>query len=400
MLETFSQLTQSIKPNIREINSDLIKYAGEIKFKKHEINIRELALEFGDYIFQDGEFLLKDPQLDDHFSFGLVLERGCETFLEGDSFTPLDISLPGSIFFIDHARGIEPLPPRDNLHMTAGARSLFLSAKISDSLAFGQMAKYYGLEQNVPRTHLHEWAMLRELAHNAGSPWRARILIISVQRDVFFSERCNRLRHGLRQLQSPYQSILDNPLLLDFEIRKFTIATQYKVHPSIAAHMQQLYYIRKHKMPGFSFAADETLAPINLFKQAFIQVYGITYAPSIALPGYPSAHQPCYYPLKNMEQALSKRSHTTSIEELKELKRTIPHFDRYLAQTHKKLDWLSFSSHDLVYFHHLADAKGNILPNTHLPEYDPIISTDLIASNLPFCEASPLFRSGFIGMKA
>ena len=400
MQKTFSEIIELIQENINTITPKLIEYIGEIKFKKHEIHIQEHSLEFGTSIFQNGEFLLRDPQMDNHFSFGIVVEHGCETFLEGDSFTPLDLSLPGDIFFIDESEGVQPMFPQENLNMVAGARSLFISAKTSDSLAFGRIIKRYELEQGVPRTPLDEWAMLRELAHNARSPWRTRILIISVERDLFFSKHCHRLRHALRQLISPSQGFTQNRFRLDFEIKRFMIETHCKVHPSIAAHIEQIYFIRKGYMPGFTFAADETLAPISLFKQAFTDVYGIAYAPSIALPGYPSSNQPCYYPLQNMEQPLSRRSHTTSMEELKELKRTLHHFSQYFARAHKEKENLHFASDDFVYFHHLADTKGNILPNTHLPEYDPIISTDLIASNLPFCEASPLFRSGFIGMKA
>ncbi len=299
MPKTFSQLVESVTPAITELNDDFFNYVKAIKFNQNEITIQQHAFEYGEYIFNHGEFQLRHLCPKNSFSFSLILEHGCETFLEGEKFTPLHISLPGDVILIDQARGIKPIFPQENLNMTAGARSICVSAKISDSLSFMRLAKYYQLNPDVPKSLISEWAMLCQLARNAGSTWRARVLVISISNDVFFSERCNRLRHALRQSVASYQSLLETKFRFDFDTKEFMKRNTHKTHQSTMEHVKQLLFISKSHVPGFAFATDELLAPINLFKEAFIKIYGIPYTPSIVQPGHPAPDRPCYYPLQN-----------------------------------------------------------------------------------------------------
>jgi hypothetical protein len=399
MTKSFSQITESIRPNLPDINSDFFNYIKDIKFKHGEIKIEDLSFEYGEYIFNQGKFQKKQKCDDNYFSFSIVLERGFETFLEGENFTPLHISLPGDIVLIDEACGIKQTFPQENLDMTAGARSIFISAKIGDILSYMRVAKEYQLEQDVPKKPTREWAMFRELAHKAKCPWRARLLLISVEKSVFQSERCDRLRHALRNSMSPYHALLENRLRFEFDMKKFMTEAEFKTHPSTMEHIKQLYFISRGQQPGFSFASDDMLAPVDLFKEVLIKIYGLPYTPSIAQPGHPESDRPCYYPLQNTVQLTPKRSHTSGLEELDEVEKTLTNFDLFMVKTKRHVKNTISANSSIDFFHHQPGAKANIRTNREIPRYDPTIQTDVKATDLPFCETSPVFRGGLVAIK-
>ncbi len=400
MAKTFSQLTETINPGLNKLNFEFFEYVKDIKFKINEFIIKEFSFEYGEYIFKDGNCQLRKQLPDNYFSFGIILERGFETHLEGENFTPLHVGLPGEVFFIDEAKGLKPVRPQKNLNMTAGARSICVSAKIGDTHAFRQLVKYYHLNPQAPKSLASEWAMLCQLAHNANCSWRARVLTISVEKTVFLSERCNRLRHALRQSCAPYQILLENKLCFDFNMKSFMSENAYKTPTAIMEHIKQLYFISEGYLPGFSFATDELLAPIDLFKEALIRIYGITYAPSIVQPAPPESDRPCYYPLQNNEQNNGKRSHTSGLEELKEVQKTLPNFELFLARTVEDAKDSLFFSKSFSFFHHHPDPSNKVRQSAEIAKFDPAIDTDLETSKLPFCDSSPIFRAGCVAIKS
>jgi hypothetical protein len=400
MTKKFSQITESISPHLPELNGDFFNYIKDIKFKNGEIKAQELHFEYGEYIFNNGEFQKKERCHDNYFSFGIVLKHGFETFLEGENFTPLHISLPGDIVLIDEAHGIKPVFPQENLDMTAGARSIFISAKIGDILSYMRVAKEYQLEQDAPKKPTSEWAMLRELAHKANCPWRARLLLISIEKSVFQSERCDRLRHALRNSMIPYQALLENRLRFEIDMKKFMTESEFKTHPSTMEHIKHLYFISKGQLPGFSFASNNTLAPVDLFKEVLIKIYGLPYTPSIAQPGRPASDRPCYYPLQNTVHLTPKRSHTSGLEELNEVKKTLTNFDLFMVKTKRHVKNTISANSSIDFFHHHPGANTNIRESREIPKYDPTIQTDVKSTDLPFCETSPVLRSGLVAIKA
>ena len=399
MPKTFSKRVESQRPDLKELCPELIKYVGDIKFKKHEIQIQELSLEFGETIFDHGEFKFPNLSSTKTFSFGLVLEHGFEVFLEGEDLSPFHLHTPGDIFLIDEVRGLRHILPQEELNMTAGARSIALSAKINDSRCFERLVKHFRLEQDSPKMLRDEWDILRQIAHNADSDWRARALIISIDQEVFASERCYMLRHFLRQSFNPYQILFQDQLRFDLVMSNFMDKTGIKIQTSILEHIKHFYFISAGYLPGFVFASDNLFGPMDLFKQAFIEIYGLQYAPGIVQPGHPRLDQTCYYPLHNTEHLPLQQNRMTSLTKLKEIKKSLNFFQNYLKVTQKNVERKIFGNKEINYFHHQPDSLDTIYPNAELSKYDSSIRNDLMTAKLPFCESNPIFKAGCIAIK-
>lgn len=98
MAKTFRELAEQLEPNLQELSPELIKYIGDIKFKKHEIQIQELSLEFGETVFDHGEFKWPNLSSIKTFSFGLVLDHGFEVFLDTEDLSPFHLHTPGDVY--------------------------------------------------------------------------------------------------------------------------------------------------------------------------------------------------------------------------------------------------------------------------------------------------------------
>ena len=396
MSEKFSSLVASIQPSIKDINPKLAKDVGDIKFKKKEIKIREISLEFGETIFDHGEFKLATPSDTETFSFGIVLEHGLETYMDGEDFTPLQLHTPGNIFFIDEARDMNHLLPREELNMTAGAKSMAISSKANNALRFQNINTHYQLDMDVPKTREDEWKLLCKIAHNSGSDWRARVLIISIDREVFFSARCYHLRHVLRQAQSRSRPLFQDAVRFDRGMAKFMGKIGPKINPAIMAQIKRFYFISRGHIPGLVFASDNMFGPIDLFKRVFLEVYGLQYAPNIIQPGYLEPDHVCYCPLSTADPHSSQRERMTHLGKLEEMSKTIDGFKAHVS-TSKEL--AVFADKEIAYFHHQPDPRSAIHPNVKISEYDPVVHRDMETSKLPFCEASPFFKAGCIAIK-
>ncbi len=374
-------------------------YKALTSISKKEIRAKEVVLEFGKRIVKNGHFQDSEKLSNTHFSFGMVLENAFEIFVDnGYETMPIEVLKPGQIFPIDEMDGFEHILPKHLLNMTAGARSIFLSPKISDAVCFTRLAKKYGLELDIPKNLYDEWQILVNLAAKSNPSWRAKMLIISIEKESFFSDACESLRNLLIQSTIPHHKILKNWALFDINRSSFLKHEFHKADTNILEHIKQVCFIGNGMLPGFVFATNDLLGPIELFKQIFIEVYGIQYAPHIIHPGTFDKNQTSYYSIQLKGHQSHQRQRETSFSQLKELKRTLHHFQDFLSTSKDDLAWTIFRNRELSFFHHNPGNHPKIKSSSTLPAIDPVIAAVMEKSGLPFCDASPFLRSGCISI--
>lgn len=390
----------SLQDRLECLNSRLLRSLQETLAKEINIKIRECSLCFGETILKNGHLQDSGELSKTHFSFGIVLENAFEIFADnGRESMPVEVLKPGQIFPIDEMDGFEHVLPKHLLNITAGARSIFLSPKISDAICFTRLAKKYGLELDIPKNLYDEWQLLVSLAAKSDSSWRAKMLIISIEKESFFSDVCEPLRNLLIQSTISHYRTLKNWALFDTNRSGFLEHESHKADTNILEHIKRVCFIGNGMIPGFVFATDDSLGPIELFKQIFIETYGIQYTPHIIHPGIADQTHLCYYPLQTKGSQLSQRQRTTSISRLKEFRRTLHHFQDFLFGSQSDIAWTIFKNNELSFFHHNPGNHPRIKSSSTLPAIDPAIAAVMEKSGLPFCDASPFLRSGCIAIK-
>lgn len=294
----------------------------------------------------------------------LQLTRGNELFLEQAGHSvPLRIVLPGDVY------GTCDL--FSSYSVTAGARSVFLAAKVTDALSHKRLRMTYPMSLHAPKKLSEHWQVMKAISNSSGHlPWKCKVLIFG--KEWFSDGRQNAawaplaiyLQQQMRRFANHAQQ-----WLMGAQWRSFTAQLQIrqqKLSAYVRAVMLHLIGIAHGWQPGF-IAADlnETLLPLCTIEHAYTHIYQLKeYAPIILQPwqfkrsdGHTFAYYPLCYPA--LLEFLSPHSLAS----------------RLLGELHEIQQWLKLL-HDKAevnpfnYFHYETDPLGEIKPSPQLLHMD------------------------------
>lgn len=338
----------------------------------------------------------------------IVLKNSTEIFmiLENHTIPLYGIITPGRIF--STWKVLNPLSsqsPAFLWNMTAGARSIFMLPKISESDKYKKLKKQFNLKSEVPRTLLDHWHIFREIASHSSltSTWATEIL--------FFSNKW--FEHLEDKKWQPFKDYLyknawqgseywRNQFIWDLVFSLIQKERKIKPNPYISDTAKHLIGMAISALPGFSPAVDDSAAPIEQLQQVYTEVYKLEeYAPIIMQPNFlvSDPQRPIYYSLQyptTIEFSPRRRERSSMIFELYEVKSLL---SKYLMDMRlPKLNLAGTTIYELPdkvdfdFFHTDNEGWTGIRKSKEISIEDPFFSNVPKGMNKKFPYTNPFVR--------
>lgn len=316
MYTRITELTWAeIRDAVKAVNAKLCKVIDDID-PPEQFTLLLIKYKYGETIINKGQTQLPDndqtiplnseklpKQLRDKLSYapiplGLLLNKSSEIFVgEEERIVPLKLLNPGHFFglfeVIDQLTGCASTPIWS---VAAGARTIFMLPKISETIAHNRLRKACHLTASVPKHLPLHWAVFREIAnrlHSKGNNWSSHVLFFTQK----WFEKANYstdkdwlilYQHLLRNAWQYAQYSRDET---DFGLmwQYFSVLLSkrnYRPRPYLINTLKHLINIARGSMPGFKPSDDSQLvAPTSLIQDAYIDVYGLkNYLPTLMHP--------------------------------------------------------------------------------------------------------------------
>jgi len=315
------------RKDVEKVNPELFQIIEKISPGK-KYKLLEVTYLYGEKITdmgticlpgKDGRLLrLDDPRLPNEYreqlSYGptpliLQMTNGSEVFVETDErIIPLNIFTPGDLYGLFEA--ITPLTASEitpSWSVTAGARSVFLGAKVTDAIGHKKLRAEYGVGVELPKKLINQWDVIKVIANrsNVDSPWTCKILVFTKD---WLEKRVDDigwlLFHNYLLVKSWQQSkYMRSKSELSIMWEAFASAVRHrnlKPNSYILDSIMHNLFLGNGAIPGFIPAdSDELLLPSRYIENAYENVYMLKeYAPVVMHPwrlGVMEKHYSVYY---------------------------------------------------------------------------------------------------------
>ncbi len=293
---------------LRHINSNLVKIINEID-PNPGYYLYKASYHFGAQIIYDSDVYLplinkeaitfNDPllpqQLSEDLSYddkvsnplGIMLNRNSEFYLSmGNRIMPHMLIGPGEIFglarILDNVFRPDPASPSSisafGYNLNAGARSVFLLPKITESISHNKLKKQFDLTTTKPTGLEDHWSIFKEISDKSDCSWRADVLFFSNKWIsqlgeakwkpllIYFSQifrTSYSIWHNIQGWEATFSKIEQDKLLNSY-------FSQYALDTA-----KHLFTIAANRAPGFSPAIDDISAPVELMKDVYTNAYGL-----------------------------------------------------------------------------------------------------------------------------
>jgi len=271
----------------------------------------------------------------------LILNKSVEIFYNVADYTiPLyGVIPPGKIFSTwKILSNTASHGPPFIWNMTAGARSIFFLAKISEQLGHKRLCNHFNINVDKPNTLLEQWYVLKAIAQSAQftSPWQTEILFFgkkwfaNLEDDAFIY-----FQRYLFQQAWNGSNYFRHQFIWELIFSLIWKEKCIKYESYIIDTVKHLLLIGVNAMPGYACADNDLAAPISAFQQAYEEIYRLkNYAPLLLLPAYLAQKKSIYYSL-SYPTALSfsprRNSRNGHIQDLVNVKKIMARFIEQLA---------------------------------------------------------------------
>lgn len=425
---------KDVREAVTKVNPELAAVIDDLKLNDN-CRLYKAKYPFGSTILKEGIFYCPTPDgllapLDDHrisskvredLSYAhtnppaIALDHSVELFMKLESgIMPLIIIRKGKIFGLWRALDPDPLLSYHiggEWHMVAGARSIFMLPKITDSVSYKKLSRFYQIKHPLPPHLLDHQAIFTQMAQSKNFPksWSTELLFFSAE---WFKARTTEnwihFDHFLLKNAWDTSQFWRNKFIFDFMWDSFVMELSKKnnmVKPYIVDIVKHLIIIALGVLPGFAPALDNEYAPINQFQEDFIEIYGLkNFAPVIMVPQYFNQNEknsrPIYWSLQlpyYFRSTPKPRTENSIMEDLRDIKRLLDLFINAAAKNKIKgiihtpiercIETIQFD-----YFHSDPDPEDHIRLATEIPKEDNAFIYHKGKHNNAFSQISPFIR--------
>lgn len=237
----------------------------------------------------------------------MLLNHSAELYVEiNDRIIPYSLITPGHIFGLWKIfdEPISHCPPTFCWQMTAGARSLFMIPKISETAGHSRLVKRYGLRADKPQ-HLYEhWPIFRELVNSPEFPiaWGTDMLCfnqtwfknLADAAWIFFRDYL--MRKAWRSSEFWRNQYIWNAVFTLIKNKR-----NIKASAHIIDHVKHILSVAVGGLPGFAPAINDCAAPISQLQDIYLNVYELkNHLPIIVHPHSFNLNEerPVYLPIQ------------------------------------------------------------------------------------------------------
>lgn len=222
----------------------------------------------------------------------LTLSSSNEVFITtGKRIIPLNFFKAGDLFGVFET--INPFMVNQPIPMwtiTAGARSIFMLPRITDTVGHKRIRRECGVSEEVPADLVDHWKIFSQIAHHLPNDWKNEVIFFT--KDWFESLHRNnswRPLHGfLFKTYWIQQRLFRDTIEFDLMWESFILAISsknLKPRPYLIDTVKHLVLIASGAMIAFRPATDEAAAPVGLLQHCYVETYGLkTHTPTIIEP--------------------------------------------------------------------------------------------------------------------
>lgn len=284
----------------------------------------------------------------------------------------------------------ETFEPPTLFTITAGARSIFLLPKITNSSSYKHL-RAYGVKHLPPRSLLEQWYVIREIANSSrfANPWFCEVIYFT--KNWFKAMNTDPawlpLKHYILEKAWLHTHYNRNRFLYD-DIEEIIacLLSRKKLKP--ASYIMDLFKYLIHIALGFDNVmayrpanGEDFMGPIADILQVILEVYGLDkYAPTMMLPQRFLADKnksPVYYSLQiptYWDSAPKSRDSISVKKDLEHLYWLFAEFEQELRRGQVVVNipdlQTLFDKVRLDFFHTDGELGGLIKPSLSMPETD------------------------------
>jgi len=225
--------------------------------------------------------------------------------------------------------------PRCLWNMTAGARSIFLLPKITDTIGYNKLRQAFQLNTEKSKKLLDHWELFREIANHPAfeQTWETEILFFSKKWFEHLDDPVwKEFKLHLLDLSWKNSEFFRNEFTWDLIYSALQNDRSLRPDPYIADTVRHLLAMSIGAQPGFAPAINDKAGPIQRLQQIFAEIYRTDYDPVIMQLAFLNIEnpRPIYYSLEyptTMRFSPKSREKTSKIVELYEIMRLL---EKYL----------------------------------------------------------------------
>lgn len=419
----------NIKEDVRRVNPEFAEVVDDLK-TKNDYPLYIVYYPFGSLIIDTGRFRfpLKDGSLAPitcsaissdireqlgynagSIPLGLVLDHSVELFLQTeDRVIPSAVTKSGKLIGLWAALSSIHVW-LDAWHMTAGARSIFVLPKITDTAGHKKLCRARNIKMPLPRNLGMHWSLLTKVAQHSdfSQPWYTKVLLFSKN---WLSEQKNdswiRFQRFLYQeawIGTEYwrrKIVYDH--IWDTIIRELT-KNDIRATPFIIDIVKYIIMVGLGAVPGFCPAVNNEEVPVEGLQEDFIKLYGLkNYAPTIMVPHHFSIinKRPVYWSLTmptHLESTVKPKTLTSTLVILREIRDLMLYFKQTILKNSNTIkdspieQFLTQVQFD--FFHSEPDSEGQIRLSLEMPKGDSsLIHCSSKFGQRLFSDVSPFVR--------
>lgn len=289
--------------------------------------------------------------------------------------------------------------------ISAGARSLLMLPKITDSIGYMRLKKEFGIKSPIPKKLTEQWPVFKELANNSEEDWNVEFLLFPRQWFETSAKDNNWVHFKYYLLQTAWQGTeyWRNQSTFEFVFSCMQRGQNLKPNPYLADTVKHLIAISSGAAPGFVIADDESAAPIRYLQKVFMDIYGLkSYAPLMMHLKHMFYHdtKQLYYSLQyptTLEFSPKSRSLSSNMVDLHEIRYII---DKYLdavldgSLPLENASFKYFAEHvKFHYYHTEKDTHGDVDTSEQILQRNGLMQAEMARFKgraLP--ESAPFFR--------
>lgn len=265
---------------------------------------------------------------------GMILNNTTEIFVEFRDMTiPTSAYVPGTFFALPRSLDTSGFPyhPSKILIMTSGARSIFMLPNIGDASHHVILQRELNLKIQPPKVLNDHWKIFRSIAShkNLNCDWSACLLLFPGTwiEKIFKDKSWHELKQFLYEEAWKKSTFRRNQIYYDLAFSIFQNKKNLKPDPYLVDTAKHLLSIAVGSLPGFSPAINDNFAPIKLFEEVYVNIYGLKkYLPTIMVPqifNYLDPCRPVYYSLQYPSTLVfspTSRKISSTLHKMRELK--------------------------------------------------------------------------------
>lgn len=390
---------QDLRETVHQVNPKLATIIDDLS-PSEEFKLYRCAYKYGDEIVkrgdlylphQDGLVSLKSPEVShkirndisyNHFSnpLSMVLNNAIEFHIPVEGrIIPHSLSRAGDIFGLGNIFDDlnSHFPPSFLWYMTAGARSVCMLSKISDSVSHRRLVHHYQIHEACPKALSDHWRIFRELVNcpEFGDPWEVDLLFFGQQWVKHLSDKAwIHFRAYLQDLVWQRTSYWRSQFISDLVLTHIQRHEGIKPSAYIADIVKYLFAVGVGALPGFMPAINNDLGPFDRVKTAYEDTYRMKeYLPIVMQPGYFKANsRDAVYAslqfLSVMELSPKSNERSSTIADLYAVQSLVRRYLRGITEGDYNMDGTWFyemAKHVYFRFYHSSASQYPNIQDTH-----------------------------------